>query len=145
MKNIIPVLGLCMVLCGCGEDAPPTKSNSYTPPVFKKNEPAVAAPVQAATPQAASTSAKPAAQPATQPAAAQPATAQPAASNTSQSAAVSNTSGQPASMGIIGGTAAVVDYATGATPLTAKKKMTDKIQSIQNQQNQNQQRVLNEK
>lgn len=35
-----------MMLCGCGEDAPPLKSNSYTPPNFKGNEPAASAPVQ---------------------------------------------------------------------------------------------------
>ncbi|MCX6984735.1 MAG: hypothetical protein NT118_08305 [Lentisphaerae bacterium] len=32
------IFGLCLMLCGCGEDAPPSKSNSYTPPEFKKNE-----------------------------------------------------------------------------------------------------------
>ena len=134
MRNILPVLGLCLMLCGCGEDAPPTKSNSYTPPVFKKNEPAVVAPVQAA--------------------AAQSATAQTTAAQTAQPAAAAATAPAKDAKGtplqrpatqILSDAAAVVDYGTGATPLTAKKKMTDKIQSIQNQQNQNQQRVLNEK
>ncbi|MFA6291059.1 MAG: hypothetical protein WC637_04720 [Victivallales bacterium] len=138
MKNIFPVIGLCMFLCGCGEDAPPTKSNSYTPPVFKKNEPAVAAPVQPATVQPAT------AQPAAKPTAAQ--TAQPAVA--AATAPVKEAKGTPLqrpATQILNDAAAVVDYGTGATPLTAKKKMTDKIQSLQNQQNQNQQKVLNEK
>jgi hypothetical protein len=129
MKNIIPVLGLCMFLCGCGEDAPPSKSNSYTPPVFKKNETAVAAPVQ--------------------PAATQPATSQATASKTVQPATTAavpakdtKTPLQRPATQVLNDAAAVVDYGTGATPLTAKKKMTDKIQAIQTQQNQNTQKSL---
>lgn len=128
MKNVLSVLGLCLMLCGCGEDAPPLKSNSYTPPVFNKNEPAVVAPVQPATAQA----------PASKP-------AQPAAATATAPAKDTKSTGQPASMGVIGGVVAVVDYGTGATPLNIKKKQADKLQSIQNQHNQNMQKSLNEK
>ncbi len=125
MKNIFLAFGLCLMLCGCGEDAPPSKSDSYTPPAFKKNEPAVVAPVQPATSQAAVSQ-----------------TAQPAAAPAKDT---KNAPLQRPATQILNDAAAVVDYGTGATPLTAKKKMTDKIQSIQNQQNQNTQKTLNEK
>ncbi len=143
MKNIITVLGLCLVLCGCGEDVPPSKSDSYTPPVFNKKETAVVAPVQpaAAQPAAAKTTA---AQPATQATATQTAQSASAATTAPVKDAKGTPLQRPANQ-ILSDAAAVVDYGTGATPLTAKKKMSDKIQSLQNQQNQNQQRVLNEK
>jgi hypothetical protein len=120
MKNILLIFGFCLMLCGCGEDAPPSKSNSYTPPAFKKNEPAVVSPAQAASSQ----------------------TAQPATVTPSKDA---QSTGQRVGTQIISDAAAVVDYGTGATPLTIKKKQTDKIQSIQNQRNQSTQKSLNEK
>ena len=113
------------MLCGCGEDAPPSKSNAYTPPAFKKNESTTVSPAQPATAQVASSQ-----------------TAQPATATPSKDA---QSSGQRIGTQIISDAAAVVDYGTGATPLTIKKKQTDKIQSIQNQRNQSTQKALNEK
>jgi hypothetical protein len=124
MKNVLSILGLCLMLCGCGEDAPPSKSGSYTPPTFRKNEPAVVAPVQ---PEAAKTAASQPTQPAT--------AATTAAKDT-------KTPMQRPSTQILNDAAAVVDYGTGATPLNVKKKQTDKIQSIQNQHNQDMQKAL---
>ena len=43
------ISGSCLMLCGCGEDAPASKSNSYTAPNFKKQEPASDPHVQLAT------------------------------------------------------------------------------------------------
>jgi SAM-dependent MidA family methyltransferase len=122
MKNILSVVGLCLILCGCGEDAPPSKSSSYTPPVYNKNEPAVVAPPQ--------TSAAQTAQPA------------PASAKSPEKDTKGTAMQRPATQ-ILNDAAAVVDYGTGAAPLTAKKKMTDKIQAIQNQQNQNMKKNLN--
>lgn len=130
MKNFLLVSGLFLMLCGCGEDAPPTKpGSSYTPPTYKKSEPAVAAPAQPA--QVA---------PVTQGAPVQ--TAQPAAAST-PAAGTSNT-GRPSTQ-ILNDASAVVDYGTGATPLNIKKKQTDKIQAIQNQYNQKTNKSINEK
>ena len=126
-KNIYLVLWLCLILSGCGEDAPPSKSNSfYTPPTFKKNESAVVSPDQPARPQEAVTKT------------AQPVTA--AAPATDTKSAIQ----RPATQ-IINDAAAVVDYGTGATSLSIKKKQADKIQSIQNQNDQKMKKALNEK
>jgi uncharacterized protein YceK len=121
MKNILLVFGLCLIMSGCGEDAPPTKSNSYTPPTYKKNDAAVVAPAQPATTQTNTAQSTAAAAPATK-----------------------NTLQRPGTQ-IINDAAAVIDYGTGATPLSIKKKQTDKIQSIQNQYNQRTNKALNEK
>ena len=127
MKNFSLLFSLCLMLCGCGEDAPPLKSDSYTPPAFKKNESAVVAPVQPATSQVTVTK-----------------VAQTVATAAPEKDTKNAPLQRPATQ-ILNDAAAVVDYGTGATPLTAKKKMTDKIQSIQNQQNQNTQKTLNER
>ena len=126
MKTVIPLFGLCLMLFGCGEDVPPSKSDSYTPPTYKKNEPVAVAPVQPA-PAAQATPAK-AAQPA-------PATAAPAKDT-------KNTGQQRLSSQILNDASAVIDYGTGATPLNVKQKQADKIQSIQNQHNQDTQKSL---
>ena len=127
MKNVLSVLGLSLMLCGCGEDAPPSKSGSYTPPTFRKNEPAVAAPVQ---PEAAKT------------AASQPTQPTQTATAATTAAKDTKTPMQRPSTQILNDAAAVVDYGIGATPLNVKKKQTDKIQSIQNQHNQDMQKAL---
>jgi hypothetical protein len=126
-KNIYWAFGLCLMFCGCGEDTPPSKSDSfYTPPTFKKNESAVVSPDQPARPQA------PVAK------TAQPATAAAPATDT-------KTAIQRPATQIINDAAAVVDYGTGATPLNIKKKQADKIQSIQNQNDRKMKKALNEK
>jgi hypothetical protein len=141
-KNIYLVLWLCLILSGCGEDVPPSKSNSfYTPPTFKKNESAVVSPDPPARPQSPVTKTAQPAAAATQ--AAPPQTAQPAtaaAPATDTKSAIQ----RPATQ-IINDAAAVVDYGTGATPLNIKKKQADKIQAIQNQNNQKMKKALNEK
>lgn len=130
MKNFLLVSGLCLMLCGCGEDAPPTKpGSSYTPPAYKKTEAAVAAPAQPS-------QAAPAAQ------AAPVQTAKPAAA--AAPATASGSTGRPSTQ-ILNDAAAVVDYGTGATPLNIKKKQTDKIQAIQNQYNQKTNKSINDK
>ncbi len=113
------------MLCGCGEDAPPSKSNSYTPPDFKKNEPATVSPAQPVASQGTTSQ-----------------TAQPAAATPAKDA---RSTGQRVGTQIISDAAAVVDYGTGATPLTIKKTQADKLQSIQNQRNQSTQKALTEK
>lgn len=130
MKNAILLSSLCMMLCGCGEDAPPTKpGSSYTPPDYKKSEPALVSPSQPV--QAA---------PATQAAPVQ--TAKPA--TTAAPAANTGGTGRPGTQ-ILNDAAAVVDYGTGATPLNVKKKQTDKIQAIQNKYNQGTNKAINDK
>ena len=125
MKNVSLLFGLCLMLCGCGEDAPPSKSDSYTPPTYKKNEPAVVTPKQSA--------------PASR-------TAQPASA--AVTAPAKDTKGTPLqrpATQILNDASAVVDYGMGATPISAKQKQSDKIQSIQNQHNQDMQKALKEK
>jgi hypothetical protein len=122
MKNISLIFGLCMMLCGCGEDAPPLKSNSYTPPAYKKSEPAVVAPA---------------------PSGATNRTAQPA--STAATAPAKDTKVTPLqrpATQILNDATAVVDYGMGTTPISAKQKQSDKIQSIQNQHNQDTQKAL---
>ncbi|MFA6567561.1 MAG: hypothetical protein WCS96_05060 [Victivallales bacterium] len=125
MKNVLLIFGLCLMFCGCGEDAPPSKSDSCTPPAFRKNEPVAGAPVR-------------------------PTTAKATPSGTAKTAAATpekdtKNTGKSVSTQIIGDAAAVVDYGTGATPLTIKESQADKIQSVQDQRNQSTQKALNEK
>ena len=121
MKNIVPVFGLFLILCGCGEDAPPSKSGSYTPPAFKKSESTVVSPAQSA----------PAAQ-----------TTQPASAAADPAKDTKGTTMQRPATQIINNASATVDYGMGATPISAKQKQSDKIQSIQNQHNQDMQKAL---
>ena len=107
MKNLVVISILSLMLCGCGEDAPPSKSGStYIPPAFSK-ESAVGS------------------------------TNQPAATATKNTASSSagNKNSDSKGMGFVEGAAAVIDYGTGSTPLTIKKKQEQKIQQLQDQHN----------
>jgi len=128
MKNIFLVFGLCLMLCGCGEDAPPSTSDSYTPPTFNKNKTAITASAQPAPAQTGTVK-----------------TSQPAAPAATPAKDTKNAGQLPSSVGFAGGAGAVVDYGMGAVPLNIKRKQSDKIQSIQNQHNQATQKALNEK
>ncbi len=104
---------LSMVLCGCGEDVPPTKSSSYVPPELQKD-----------------TSANFANQ------------SQANTANKGNSAAQKKSTGK--GTGFLEGASAVVDYGTGATPLSIKKRQEQKIQQIQDQHNSDINRAIRE-
>lgn len=146
MKNIFPVFVLCLILCGCGEDAPPPNPNSsYTPPTYKKSEPAVGVPVQPAaatqpipaTPVASAQATKPATPQTTPTKTAQPTAAATPATGTGNT-------GRPSTQ-MINDASVALDYGTGAATLNVKKKQEDKIQAIQNQYNQGTNKSINGK
>ena len=156
MKNAYLLIGLCMVLCGCGEDAPPTKNSSYTTPTFKKSEPAVASPAPQEQQKVAGAQAAQSSQPAQPIQAAQvsvpPTTATGAPPTTVTSSAATSSapakdskipSQRPATQ-VMGDASAAIDYGTGAVPIAAKRKQADKIQSIQDQHNQKMKKALGE-
>ena len=119
MKKFIAVLAACTLACGCGpENAPPAKQENKAQSNDKQK--------QATTPPRSLKQKTDVRKAQVQ----KPA----AAKKTEESKA----------MGTKEGTALVVDYATGAIPLSIKQKQSEKIKQIEQQHNEDLQRALSE-